>query len=423
VKTPAHVVLYFQVHQPFRLRRYTFFDVGKSDRWFDDARNRAILEEVAARCYVPATRALREAVERSDGRFRCAFSISGTALDQLEAWAPEALEGFVDLARTGCVEFLGETSHHSLSALESEREFLAQARAHAARVERTFGRRPTTFRNTELVLDERVARMAAGLGYRAVLGEGAERLLGTRSAHRAYGVVGADGLRLLLRSYRLSDDVGFRFRDAANGPLTPERHAAAIARASRPGDVVGLFLDYETFGEHHGASSGILEFLARLPEAVLAGRGLAFATPSEAAAARAPRTRLAIPDPVSWADEARDLTAWLGNAMQREAHAALYALERPVKRTGDAALLESWRRLSTSDHFYYMCTKWSADGDVHRHFSPYASPHDAFISYMNVLDDLARRADAVPAPRAAAAVRPRRTTGPRASRRPRRSRR
>jgi alpha-amylase len=224
-------------------------------------------------------------------------------------------------------------------------------------------------------------------------------------------VRGTRAIRLLLRSYRLSDDVGFRFRDAARGPLTAERFAADVLRASRPGDCVGLFLDYETFGEHHRSDSGILDFLAHLPDAVLAVRGLAFATPAEAAAARAPRARLAVPAPVSWADEARDLTAWLGNAMQREAHAALHALAPAVRASGDGALLESWRRLSTSDHFYYMCTKWSADGDVHKHFSPYATPHDAFISYMNVLDDLARRADGVPAGRPARGSRAARRTG------------
>jgi alpha-amylase len=407
------VVPYFQVHQPFRLRRRTYFDVGTRGPWFDDARNRRILEDVATRCYVPANRVLLEAVERTGGRFRCAFSVSGTALDQLEAWAPRALEGFARLADTGCVEFLGETSHHSLAFLEDEAEFLAQAEAHAARVARLFGRRPTTFRNTELVVDERVARAAESMGYAALLGEGAERLLRGRRAHEVHGVDGTASIRLLLRSYRLSDDVGFRFRRGgeADGAHTPEGFAASVARASLPGDVVGLFLDYETFGEHHGAESGILDFLARLPEAVLGHGGMRFSTPAEAAAARAPAGSLAVPDPVSWADEARDLTAWLGNAMQREAHAALFALLPAVRRAGRADLLEAWRRLSTSDHLYYMCTKWSADGDVHRHFSPYATPHDAYLSYVNVLDDLARR---LAAPRA-------RRRRPRAAARPRRA--
>jgi alpha-amylase len=314
----------------------------------------------------------------------------------MERYAPEALEGFRRLAAGGCVEFLGETSHHSLSSLADADEFRAQVAAHAERITATFGRRPTTFRNTELVISADVARAAEAAGYTALLGEGADHLLGFRHAARLYRPRGTD-LTLLLRSYALSDDIAFRFQDRgwAGWPLTPEKFAAALERI--PGDdaVVGLFMDFETAGEHQDEATGILRFLAGVPQAVAAGTRFSFATPAEVAARGLPRRALALPGPVSWADAERDLSAWLGNDMQRAAHDALYAL-LPAVRAGEPVHLETWRRLSTSDHVYYMSTKYFSDGDVHRYFSPYATPHDAFIAFMNVLDDLARRVDAAP---------------------------
>ena len=257
------VVPYFQVHQPFRLRRYTFFDIGVNARWFDDSENERIVKRVAERCYVPMNALLLDLIDRTDGRFRCAFSISGTALDQMEAWAPEALEGFVRLARTGAVEFLAETSQHSLAFLTDEEEFRAQVRAQADRVERLFGRRPTTFRNTELVIDERVARTAEELGFTALLGEGADHLLGARSPGHVYGVVGCERLKLLLRTYRFSDDIAFRFsnRSWPGWPLTAEKFAGSIHALPASDEVVGLFMDYETFGEHQWKETGIFDFL------------------------------------------------------------------------------------------------------------------------------------------------------------------
>jgi alpha-amylase len=390
------LVPYFQVHQPFRLRRYTFFDIGVDSRWFDDAENERIVRRVAERCYVPANAMLLRAIEESEGRFRCAFSISGTALEQMEAFAPQALEGFLRLSKTGCVEILGETSHHSLAFATDEKEMRAQIVAHADRIERLFGRRPTTFRNTELVIDEHVARVVEDLGFSALLGEGADGLLGWRSPARVYGVEGCESLRLLLRHYRLSDDIAFRFsnRSWASWPLTAEKFAASVHALPADDQVVGLFMDYETFGEHQWRETGIFDFMAAMPAAVLARPGFSFETPAEAVATRRPVARLAIPHPVSWADEARDLSAWLGNPMQRAANLALYGLLPSVRRSGRADLLAGWRRLSTSDHLYYMCTKRASDGDVHEHFSPYATPHDAFIAFMNVLDDLERRAAA-----------------------------
>jgi alpha-amylase len=394
----SSVVLYFQVHQPWRLKRYTYFDVGREEGYFDEALNARILRKVARRCYVPATALLLRLVERGGGRFRCAFSVSGTALDQMERWAPEALDGFRALAATGCVEFLGETSHHALAFLGDPEEFTAQIASHAARIERTFGRRPTTFRNTELVIDDTVARAAEDAGFTALLGEGADHLLGFRDAARLCRPEGRN-LALLLRSYHLSDDIAFRFADRgwAGWPLTPAKFARALEAVPGEDACVGLFMDFETAGEHQDEATGILAFLEGLPEAVARGSRFAFRTPREVVALGLPARSLKLPGPVSWADAERDLTAWLGNDMQRAAHQALYALLPAVRAAcaREPERLEAWRRLSTSDHVYYMCTKFFSDGDVHKYFSPYATPHDAFITFMNVLDDLARRVGAM----------------------------
>jgi alpha-amylase len=400
------VVLYFQVHQPFRLRRYTFFDIGQSDAYFDDEENARILRRVAQKCYLPMNHLLLALVRRHEGRFRCSFSITGTVMDQLALWSPETLESFRDLARTGCVEILAETSHHSLAFLGDEQEFRDQVQSHASRVERELGVVPTTFRNTELVCSNRVARMAEELGFRAILGEGADHLLGWRSPHRVYRPETCESIKLLLRSYRLSDDISFRFglRTWSEWPLTADKFASWLHGLPADDDLVGLFMDYETFGEHQWRETGIFDFMEHMPAHVLKSDHLAFRTPAEAALAHAPVARLDIPNPVSWADTERDLTAWLGNQMQREAHRALYALlpaARAAAESGTAHgadLLERWRRLSTSDHVYYMCTKWFADGDVHKYFTPYATPHDAFIAYMNVIDDLARRLETATRP-------------------------
>jgi len=394
------LVFYFQVHQPYRLRRYTFFDIGAHDHYFDDAENARIVRRVADKCYLPMNALLLELVQRHEGRFRCAFSVSGTALSQMEEYAPAALESFQKLARTGCVEFLAETSHHSLSFLGDMEEFDAQVANQATRVEQLFGTRPTTFRNTELVVSNDIARRAEQLGFAAILGEGADHLLGWRSAHRVYRPEGCERLKILLRSYKLSDDIAFRFsnRGWSEWPLSAERFAEWVHALPPEDSLVGLFMDFETFGEHQWRETGIFKFMEHLPGALLRSSRVRFETPREVARYQDAVARLDVPYPVSWADAERDLTAWLGNQMQRAAHAALYSILADVRKAADlgrADLLERWRKLSTSDHVYYMCTKFFADGDVHKYFSPYASPHDAFITFMNVLDDLARRASGV----------------------------
>ncbi|MBL7007996.1 MAG: polysaccharide deacetylase family protein [Planctomycetes bacterium] len=390
------IVFYFQVHQPFRLRRYTFFDIGVSQDYFDDAENERLMRRVADKCYRPMNELMLRLVEKHGGAFRCAFSLSGTALDQFELWAPDVLDQYKRLADTGCVEFLGETSHHSLAFLGDADEFAAQVNSHARRIEKLFGRRPTTFRNTELVSDNHVARAAEELGFSGILAEGADHLLGWRSPHHVYRPEGCERLKVLLRSYRLSDDIAFRFsnRQWKEWPLPAERFASWVHEVEGEDSAIGLFMDYETFGEHQWADTGIFAFMEHLPEKVLRKPGFRFETPAELFERTDPVGRLDIPYPVSWADMERDLTAWLGNHMQRSAMEALYQVGAQVRQAAgrQPELLARWRRLTTSDHLYYMCTKWFSDGDVHKYFSPYGTPHDAFIAFMNVLDDLARRA-------------------------------
>jgi alpha-amylase len=393
------VVFYFQVHQPYRLRRYTFFDIGAKHDYFDDAENRRIVKRVAEKCYLPMNALMLELIEEHDGAFRIAYSITGSALDQFEAWSPETMASFQALARTGCVEFLAETSAHSLAGLHDLDVFHEQVEAHSRRIEALFGRRPQTFRNTELVIDERIARAAENMGFQVLLGEGADHLLGWRSPHRVYRPAGCERIKLLLRSYEFSDDIAFRFSNKTwdEWPMFADKFAGWLHELPEEDAVVGLFMDYETFGEHQWKETGIFDFMQHLPAAVLADKRFRFRTPAQVAAESEAVARLEIPHPVSWADAERDLTAWLGNPMQRSANDALYSLAHFVRKLDplqQADLLRDWQRLTTSDHLYYMCTKWFSDGDVHKYFSPYASPHDAFIAYMNVIDDLARRFEA-----------------------------
>lgn len=388
------ICIYAQVHQPWRLRNLRYFDIGTGASVFDDATNQRILRRVADKCYLPANRLLTELIRGSDRRFRIALSLSGTLMEQLELWAPDALESFQELVATGGVELLGETSHHSLAALANRDEFRSQVSAHSALIERLFGVRPFVFRNTELIYWDDLAPDIAAMGFAGVLVEGADHVLDWRSPNFVYESASCPGLRLLPRNYRLSDDVGFRFanRDWAGWPLTADRYADWLAASS--GESMHLFVDYETFGEHQWEETGIFSFLRHLPQAC-AERGLRFVHPRELAL-RDPVGALSFPRPTSWADTDRDVSAWLGNRIQHAAHERLYELE-PAVRAADPALQQRWRRLTTSDHVYYMCTKWFADGDVHKYFSPYESPYDAFVAFMNALEDLAQALEGAPA--------------------------
>jgi len=386
------VCLYFQVHQPSRLRRYSFFDVGHIHNYEDETENRRILDRVARKCYLPANTLLLKLIEEHGGKFRIAFSLSGAVLDQIERSRPDVLESFRRLAATGCVEFLNETDSHSLAFLFSPKEFKAQVLLHRARIRALFDQDSRTFRHTELIYSNDLAKAVEKLGYAVILAEGTEKILGRRSPNHLYRPAGCGKLKLLLRNYRLSDDVAFRFSDRnwAEYPLTAAKYAYWIHRIRQEESVVNLFMDYETFGEHQWEETGIFTFLSALPGEVLRHPEFRFRTPAEVAAGRHPAGEIDCPGFISWADEERDTTAWLGNAMQQDAAHTLYKMESAIRRRKDEDLLRRWRMLQTSDHFYYMCTKWFSDGDVHRYFNPYESPYEAYINYMNILDDLSQ---------------------------------
>ncbi|MCH9022185.1 MAG: polysaccharide deacetylase family protein [Planctomycetes bacterium] len=387
----ASVCFYFQVHQPFRIRRYSIFD-HDSD-YFDENNNSQICRKVAHKCYLPANRLMLDLINRYDGRFKVSYSITGCILDQLEMYAPEVLSTFHALARTGCVEFLAETYHHSLSFLYSRDEFKQQVIRHTQRIEDLFGQKPRIFRNTELIYNNDLADFIHEMGFDAILCEGADHILGFRSPNFVYQPPSENGIKLLLKNYRLSDDIAFRFsnRDWNEWPLTAPKFANWISDVNGNGYTVNLFMDYETFGEHQWEDTGIFDFMAHLPEEILRHPDNDFKTPSEVIDSYDPVGIVNVPYMLSWADTERDLSAWLGNAMQSSALHELYQLESKVKASPDETILEDWRRLQTSDHFYYMCTKWFSDGDVHKYFNPYDSPYDSYINFMNVMDNLRTR--------------------------------
>lgn len=397
-----NLCFYFQVHQPWRLRTYRYAEVGRHHDYFDAELNSRILRRVADKCYLPMNALLEELIRRYRPDFRVSFSITATALEQMQAYAPDALASFRRLVATGGVELLSETSHHSLAGLYSPGEFQAEVAHHRAVCSRLLGVPGEAFRNTELIASDAIARQVAALGYRAMCMEGAERVVNGYNVLRPQRFAAAPSLYALARHYPLSDDIAFRFsnRGWREWPLTVERYVGwleglrASAGADNQEQFLGLFMDYETFGEHQWADTGIFDFMRALPGAVLAHRGLAFMTPSAVLDRITPgEASVALPDPVSWADLERDTSAWTGNRIQCAAEKAVYALEPQIHAAAadDPGLLEDWRRLLTSDHAYYMCTKYWSDGDVHKYFSPYDSPYDAYIGYMNVLADIGER--------------------------------
>ena len=386
------VCFYFQVHQPDRLRQFRFFDIGNDFHYLDDFSNRTIVRRVAERCYLPANKMLHDLILRNNGAFKVAFSISGTAIEQFERYVPEVIDSFKALAATGCVEFLSETYSHSLSSLASMAEFKKQVKQHADLMKRLFGVKPTVFRNTELIYSDMIGAAVADLGYEVMLTEGAKHILGWKSPNFVYANAINPRMKVLLRNFTLSDDIAFRFSDRGwnSWPLTAEKFADWAVSALEKDDVLNLFMDYETFGEHQRSASGIFDFMNALPAAILA-RNIDFSTPSEAARKYQPVAPLHVPYPISWADEERDTSAWLGNDLQEEAFNKLYALEADVYKTKDDNLVSIFRKLQESDHFYYMCTKFFSDGSVHSYFNPYDTPYEAFINYMNVLADFELR--------------------------------
>ncbi len=386
------VCFYFQVHQPLRLRHYTVFD--KNNKYFDDYKNAFICRKVANKCYLPANRLLLDIIRRFDGRFKVAYSITGVLLEQLQRFSPEVISTFDALAETGCVEFLAETYYHSLSFLYSRDEFVEQVNKQVETIDNFFGQKPRIFRNTELVYNNDLAALIEAMdSFDAIITEGADHILGVRSPNFVYRPNGCSKLKLLLKNYSLSDDIAFRFsnRDWAQWPLTADKFARWINDVNGNGNVVNLFMDYETFGEHQWADTGIFDFMRHLPGEILKHPDNNFKTPSEVIQCYEAADTIDVPHIISWADTERDISAWLGNAMQSNAIHELYRLENKIKKTRDDTIIADWRRLQVSDHFYYMCTKYFADGDVHKYFNPYDSPYDSYINFMNVLDNLHSR--------------------------------
>lgn len=384
--------LYFEVHQPYRLRPFHFFDIAHAGpgEYFDEKSNRQILDKVAEKCYIPATELFTKIVKKYAGDVKLTFSLSGTILEQLENWRPDVLDRFKRLVDTGHIEILSETYYHSLAALFSDKEFEIQVRKHLTTVRRIFGVRPESFRNTELIYSNHIAYLVARMGFRSILMEGADRILDWRSPNFMYRAKFEPSLKVMTKNYQLSDDIAFRFgnRSWNEWPLTVEKFAGWAHDIAGNGEVLNLFMDYETFGEHQWADTGIFQFLEDLPAAIFKHPDFRFATVSECARRYGATDSIDTVEPISWADTERDVSAWLGNSMQREAIHALYDLRDDVYARGDAVLLDAFGRLSTSDHFYYMCTKYFNDGDVHKYFSPYETPHEAYVYFMNALHDL-----------------------------------
>lgn len=391
------VCFYFQVHQPFRVKDYKVFDIGNDNEYFNDKSDRSInnekiLHKVANKCYLPTNAILLELLKKHP-EFKISFSFSGVFLDQVEEFSPETLESFQKLVATGRAEVLEETYYHSLSFLYSPEEFRRQVELHKNKVKELFGVTPTVFRNTELIYNNALAHEVEKMGYKGIIAEGADHVLGWKSPNFVYRPQGTQNLKLLLKNYRLSDDIAFRFsnQDWAEYPLTAPKFADWVSQINGNGYLVNLFMDYETFGEHQWEHTGVFNFLKHLPEEIYKHPDNNFVTPSEAIELHEPMDEIDVHHFMSWADMERDLSAWLSNPMQHDALQSVYSLEKDVLQTKDEKLIQDWRRLQTSDHFYYMCTKWFNDGDVHKYFNPYNTPYEAFITYMNALQDLRLR--------------------------------
>lgn len=390
------IVLYLHVHQPYRIRHYTVFDTGARHDYFQadynsNESNERILKKVAQKSYLPTNARLLELLQQNP-EFKLSLSITGTVIEQLERWSPESLESFKRLFGTGRVEIVAETYHHSLAFFYSRAEFEMQVDMHKRKVQEVFGQTPRVFRNTELAYNNDLAYWADKAGYKGILAEGWDKVLGWRSPNYIYRPTYTENVRLLMKNYKLSDDIAFRFgdRDWAEWPLTADKFTHWLNQEPEATNF-NLFMDYETFGEHQWDESGIFDFLSHLPQEWLKTDGNTFMTVSEAIDSFDAVDQVDVPQTVTWADTERDLSAWLGNAMQSSSIKALYDLQDKIISTGDFALIEDWRRLQTSDHFYYMCTKWFSDGDIHAYFSPYETPYEAYMNFINAYRDLQYR--------------------------------
>jgi len=389
------ICLYFEVHQPFRLNRFSVFDIGAkkdiSSSYFDNKLNQEIFEKVAKKCYLPTNTVLYNLIRTYDGEFRVSFSLTGIFIEYCEQFMPEVIDSFKELFKTGAVDIIEETYYHSLASLYDDLdEFEEQVKMHRQLIKKLFHYKPRVFRNTETIYDNRISKEIAEMGYQGIITEGTDNILGERSPNFLYKPVNA-GLKVLLRNYKLSDDIGFRFSTSnwSGFPLTADKYARWLS--SCEGDIINLFLDYETFGEHQWIETGIFDFLGHLPKEVLKHKNLDFVTVSEAVERYTPVGEINAPRAISWADEDRDVSTWLGNDMQIACFNELKNIGKNIKSNGNKNLLKTWRNLQTSDHLYYCSTKGLADGDVHAYFSPYESPYEGFINFMNILQDLKQK--------------------------------
>ncbi len=383
------ICFYFQVHQPFRLKRYRFFDLGHDHYYYDDFSNESIMRKVAERCYLPANEIILDLIQKNKGKFKVAFSLTGLVINQFRLYAPEVLESFLKLAATGHVEFLAETESHSLASIKTRSEFEHEVNSHKAMMREFLGVETTSFRNTELIYSDQIGTWVADMGYKAILTEGAKHVLGWKSPNFLYCNSINPRLKVLLRNFVLSDDIAFRFsnRNWSEWPLTADKYASWLNKLAPKSELINIFLDYETFGEHNNYDTGIFDFLSHLPGSILKKTPFRFMTPTEVADTLQPVSAISVPSPISWADEERDITAWHGNELQVAALDKLYDLTEKVRQCTDNQIRKDWEYLQASDHFYYMATKFFSDGAVHAYFNPYDTPYDAFMNYMNVLSD------------------------------------
>jgi alpha-amylase len=383
------VCFVFQVHQPFRYRRYRFFDIGNDHYYYDDYANETILQRVVENCYLPTNKLLLELLEKHQGSFKVAFSISGTVLDQFELYSPEVIESFKELANTGCVEFLATPYSHSLASLTDKSLFEKQVARHSKRITELFGQKPKVFFNTEMIYSDEIGAQVAEMGFEAMLTEGAKHILGWKSPNFLYVNAINPRLKVLMRNFKLCDDITFRFSNSSwqEYPVTAEKFTGWLLKTEKNDEIINLFMNYESFGEIQKKESGIFDFLKVLPSVVLASGKLNFATPSEIAHNNQPISAIRVPQPISWAGEERDTNIWFGNEMQEEALAKLYNLKKRMSKCSDPGLNKDWDYLQVSDHFYYMSSVFFNDDGVYRFFNPYTSPFEAFINYMNVLSD------------------------------------
>jgi alpha-amylase len=383
------ICFYFQVHQPFRLKRYRFFDLGHDHYYYDDFSNESIMRKVAERCYLPANNLILDLILKNKGKFKITFSLTGLVINQFRLYAPEVLESFKQLADTGMVEFLAETESHSLASIKSRGEFERQVSLHKEMIKEFLGVEAKSFRNTELIYSDEIGSWVADMGFKSILTEGAKHVLGWKSPNFLYCNSINPRLKVLLRNFVLSDDIAFRFsnRNWSEWPLSADKYAGWLNKIAPKSELINIFIDYETFGEHNNRESGIFDFLAHLPGAILKKTPYKFMTPTEVSDYLQPVSAINVHTPISWADEERDITAWHGNELQAAALDKLYSLTDKVRKCEDRQIKKDWMYLQASDHFYYMATKFFSDGAVHAYFNPYETPYDAFMNYMNVLSD------------------------------------